>query len=120
MKIIGKDQIELKPGAIIELKGNCRVPVPITREALLLQGVDALPRGLKIINGLIPTVGHLPNVKVLLHNISKSVARANPRYINVELHVIEHETSIDTAGKNINNFFQGVGAGTWLGVKCHK
>ena len=108
VKIISKDPIELKPGAIIELKGNCRDPVPITRDALLLQGVGALPRGLKIINGLIPTVGHLPNVKVLLHNTSKSVARVNPRDINVELHVIEHETSIDTAGKNINSFFQGV------------
>ena len=43
-----------------------------------------------------------------LHNTSKSVARVNPRDINVELHVIEHEASIDTAGKNINSFFQGV------------
>ena len=87
----------------------------------MLQGVGTLPRGLRIINGLIPTVGHLPNIKVLLHNTSKSVARVTPRDMNVELHVIEHKTSINTA-KHIQ-FFPGsqtaVIAGTWLEVKCH-
>ena len=109
IKIVDREKISVSPGAVVQIKGTCRANVPITRDALLIQEApnSKLPRGLKVINGLVPTIGHLPNVKVLIRNDTRNTIRVDPKKVTAELHTIELETSIDSAEKNINSFFQG-------------
>ena len=106
IKIIDKKPFKISPRTIHEVKGMCKAQVPTTRDALLVQASTALqlPEGLQIINCLVPTVGHLPRVKVMVQNVSDHDIVINPKRIMAELHAVESETSLDVLKEDLENY----------------
>ena len=106
VKIFSHRPMKIKPGEICELKGVFRGKIPSTRDALLVQhSIDhPLPDGIQIINGLTPTLGHLPRVKVLVQNITSSPINLNPRDISAELHAVDSESSLNVVKASVHSF----------------
>ena len=106
VKIFSRRPMKVKPGEICELKGVFRGKIPSTRDALLVQhSIDQpLPDGIQIINGLTPTLGHLPRVKVLVQNITSSPINLNPRDISAELHAVDSESSLNVVKASVHSF----------------
>ena len=110
IKIIERKPFSLPPNSVTEVKGICKIKVPVTRDTLLIQSSanNQLPEGIQVINCLTPTIGHLPRVKVMIQNITDRAINVQPKKIMAELHAVESETSLDVLKQNIDNHLSSV------------
>ena len=98
-------------GECREFRGMCRKQI-LTRDVVLVQENPhkALPQGLKVVNTLAPTIGHLPRVKVLVQNMSGRGISVRPCDLSAELCIVEREAPIDHVQESVRSYLQGVNA----------
>ena len=109
IKILGNRPIKIGPGEIKEFRGLCRVQSLTQDAALIQESVNKeMPPGLQVINTLVPTIGHLPKVKILVQNISSTEVSLHPRRVRAELCFIDSEAPLDDVQRNVKCYLQGI------------